>query len=208
MVAVKCHLFTAPHPDGTAPTTRQDQLASHLPTDCGRSLRPSPMSRGPFYSLTEVFESAATSQMEFPNPLDIRLRQVTHPLPSSQGAQSQIHQSNPIPPHPEKHSASWNSIKKRPASQNGPIHEIHHFQEGRKVAIAAHNSSKILCTDLTRATRLHQTYDRGHHWGYSKHFDSGVAAGYGAGPTCQKVDISCIFLRTTLIYNELFWNEH
>ncbi|KAG7004295.1 hypothetical protein G7Y79_00026g058790 [Physcia stellaris] len=52
-------------------------------------------------------------------------------------AQSQIHQTDPIPPHPEQHSASWNRIKKRPASEK--VQGIHQIQEAGKRAIAAHN---------------------------------------------------------------------
>ncbi|KAK3328637.1 hypothetical protein B0T19DRAFT_196272 [Cercophora scortea] len=84
MIALKCHLLTVTSPGDTDPSARS---AAHLPTDYGRSLRPGLMASDAFYSLTEVFSFAASSQMAFLNLIDAKLDKHTS-LPSAQDFQS------------------------------------------------------------------------------------------------------------------------
>ena len=155
MVALKCHLFTAPQSDDTASTTRQDQFASHLPTDYGRSLRPTLMSRDPFYSLTEVFDFAASSQMEFLNLIDIKLDKYTS-LPSSQDFQSLpnlTYTKQILYRHIQKTQRILDSIKnaQHPRWSKDPSES-----GSRKAAIAANNLEQDFMHLLDRATTLHQ----------------------------------------------------
>lgn len=73
MVALKCHLFASADSGDDA----QARSASSLPADYGRSLRPNIMARDALYSLTEVFNFAASSQMEFLNLIDVKLDKYT-----------------------------------------------------------------------------------------------------------------------------------
>jgi Mg2+ and Co2+ transporter CorA len=77
MIALKSHLFT----DTTV------QSASLLPSEYGRSLRPNVMACDAFYCLTEIFNFAASSQMQFLNLIDVKLEKYTS-LPSEQDFQS------------------------------------------------------------------------------------------------------------------------
>ncbi|KAH7633199.1 cora-like Mg2+ transporter protein-domain-containing protein, partial [Sordaria sp. MPI-SDFR-AT-0083] len=64
-IALKSHLF------GQVSTSARS--AAHLPNDYGRSLHASVMDQDAFYCLTEVFNFAASSQMEFLNLIDLKL---------------------------------------------------------------------------------------------------------------------------------------
>lgn len=80
MNALKCHLFQSHSSDYLTP---RDQSAALLPQDYGRTLHPKVMSRDALYSLTEVLNFAASSQMQFCNLIDIKLNQYTS-LPPAQ----------------------------------------------------------------------------------------------------------------------------
>ncbi|KAJ4308104.1 hypothetical protein N0V84_012299, partial [Fusarium piperis] len=51
----------------------QNQSLSRLPHDYGRSLRPSIMAKDPFYTIVEIFNFAASSQVQFLNLIDAQL---------------------------------------------------------------------------------------------------------------------------------------
>ena len=87
MVELKCHLFTSPNANNTESFMGQDQVASCLPIDYGRSLHPNVMSHDSFYSQNELFSFAASSQIEFLNLIDIKLDNYTS-VPSEQDFQS------------------------------------------------------------------------------------------------------------------------
>ncbi len=72
MIALKWHL-AAPAESGHCGVPPSARSTSHLPTDYGRSLRPSTMARDALYSPTEVFALAASSQLQFLNLIDIKL---------------------------------------------------------------------------------------------------------------------------------------
>jgi Mg2+ and Co2+ transporter CorA len=84
MIALKCHLFPSTTPDDWKASVRS---VSHLPFDYGRSLRPNIMAHDALYSLTEVFNFAASSQMELLNLIDIKIHKYTS-LPTEQDFQS------------------------------------------------------------------------------------------------------------------------
>ncbi|RKK89171.1 hypothetical protein BFJ68_g16776 [Fusarium oxysporum] len=73
MVALKCHLFTDPSSNGEESNGDQIQSLSRLPHDYGRSLRPSIMAKDPFYTIIEIFNFAASSQVQFLNLIDAQL---------------------------------------------------------------------------------------------------------------------------------------
>ncbi|KAF4992469.1 hypothetical protein FGRMN_7140 [Fusarium graminum] len=73
MVALKSHLFTASSIDGADFSAAHIQSLSSLPEDYGRSLRPSIMAKDPFYSMTEMFNFSASSQIQFLNLIDTKL---------------------------------------------------------------------------------------------------------------------------------------
>lgn len=78
-IALKHHLFepnTSEDMGPSDPSARQVSLAS-LPLNYGRSLRPGIKARDAFYSLTEIFQFAASSQQGFLNLIDIKLDSYT-----------------------------------------------------------------------------------------------------------------------------------
>ncbi|OBS20185.1 hypothetical protein FPOA_11907 [Fusarium poae] len=70
MVALKCHLFTNDGPDSNI---RQVQSLASLPFGYGRWLRPSLMAKDPFYTIIEILDFAASSQIQFLNLIDAKL---------------------------------------------------------------------------------------------------------------------------------------
>ncbi|KAJ4402237.1 hypothetical protein N0V85_005347 [Neurospora sp. IMI 360204] len=66
-IALKSHLLSQ---GILGPSPRS---AAHLPNDYGRSLHGAIMSQDAFYCLTEIFNFAASSQMEFLNLIDLKL---------------------------------------------------------------------------------------------------------------------------------------
>lgn len=87
MIALKCHLFKTKSTDENDGKPRQDQSASLLPDDHGRTLHPEVMARDAMYALTEVLSFSASSQMQFLNLIDVKLEQQTS-LPPAQDLQS------------------------------------------------------------------------------------------------------------------------
>lgn len=83
MVALKAHLFSSSK-DATA------RSASHIPMEYGRSLHPNVMAQDAFYSLTEVFDFSASSQMAFLNMINAKLDQYTS-LPPERDFESLPH---------------------------------------------------------------------------------------------------------------------
>ncbi|KAJ4251081.1 hypothetical protein NW762_011732 [Fusarium torreyae] len=77
MVALKCHLFANRSPDGADSNTGQIQSLSSLPHGYGRSLRSSIMAKDPFYTIIEIFDFAASSQIQFLNLIDAKLYSYT-----------------------------------------------------------------------------------------------------------------------------------
>jgi hypothetical protein len=155
MIALKCHLFTSPNSGDTSSATNNDQSVSHLPTDYGRSLRPNVMSRDAFYSANEVFNFAASSQMEFLNLIDIKLDKYTS-LPSEQDFESLpnlIYTRQILNRHIQRTQRVIESIKNarssrwpQDRSKSGKV----------KAAIAAQSLEQDFSHLLDRATRLHR----------------------------------------------------
>ncbi|RSL54937.1 hypothetical protein CEP54_009622 [Fusarium duplospermum] len=73
MIALKCHLFADQPSDRMDFSGGKIQSLSNLPHDYGRSLRPSIKAKDPFYNLNEVFNFAASSQVQFLNLIDAKL---------------------------------------------------------------------------------------------------------------------------------------
>lgn len=83
MIALKCHLFQTISTGDNDGNARQNQSASLLSTDYGRTLHPDVMARDAMYALSEVLSFTASSQMQFLNLIDIKLEQQTS-LPPAQ----------------------------------------------------------------------------------------------------------------------------
>ena len=155
MVALKCHLFTSGNSGDTDPSTRQDQFAFHLPTDYGRFLHPKIMTNDAFYSLTEVFSFAASSQMEFLNLIDVKLDRYTS-LPSAQDFQSLPnlkYTKQILSRHIQKTQRVLDSIKN---AQHPKWPKDRSESGSRKAAIAAQSLEQDFMHLLDRANTLHQ----------------------------------------------------
>lgn len=73
MLALKCHLFAAQPSDRMDISGDKIQSLSNLSHDYGRSLRPKIKAKDSFYNLNEIFNFAASSQVQFLNLIDAKL---------------------------------------------------------------------------------------------------------------------------------------
>lgn len=82
MIALKCHLFQTTSSGDNDGNACQDQSASLLSADYGRTLHPDVMARDAMYALSEVLSFTASSQIQFLNLIDIKLEQQTSLSPA------------------------------------------------------------------------------------------------------------------------------
>ncbi|EEU44958.1 uncharacterized protein NECHADRAFT_85226 [Fusarium vanettenii 77-13-4] len=72
-LALKCHLFAGQPSDRMGISGDKIQSLSNLSHDYGRSLRPKIKAKDAFYNLNEIFNFAASSQVQFLNLIDAKL---------------------------------------------------------------------------------------------------------------------------------------
>lgn len=82
MIGLKSHLFQTTGRGDNDGSARQEQSASRLSAEYGRTLDPDVMARDAMYALSEVLNFTASSQMQFLNLIDIKLEQQTSLSPA------------------------------------------------------------------------------------------------------------------------------
>ncbi|KAM4057225.1 corA-like Mg2+ transporter protein [Hirsutella rhossiliensis] len=151
MVALKFHLFASADSGDDA----HARSASSLPADYGRSLRPSIMARDALYSLTEVFDFAASSQMEFLNLIDVKLDKYTS-LPAEEDFQilpNLTYMKQTLYQYIQKTQRTLDSIR---SAQQGKWPTEQTDSGSRKAKSVAQNLEQDFQHLLNRADRLHR----------------------------------------------------